>query len=139
MGKIYKVDFADEADSTRSISELFESIQLYRREGKSLSKIHAAFCQSGLWKTGLSSFSNQYYQHRAEQQVSGEASKQKPSTAAKATKHQTSPQPTKDTADDTAGKVSSQVDSRPVVRPDMTLAEKRAFSAEIFRRRREGQ
>ena len=58
MSQIYEVDFAEDQDGTKPIAELFKSIQLYRSQGKSIAKIHRAFCRSGLWKKTLSSFSS---------------------------------------------------------------------------------
>lgn len=67
MGKIYKADFADQDRKTKTIPELFESIQLYRSEGRSIAAIHAAFCRSELWQKSLSSFAHEYYQYRRQQ------------------------------------------------------------------------
>ena len=67
MGKIYKADFADQDKKTKTIPELFESIQLYRSEGRSIAAIHAAFCRSELWQKSLSSFAHEYYQYRRQQ------------------------------------------------------------------------
>ena len=69
MSKIYKVDFGSKEKETKTISELFDSIQFYRSEGRSISAIHAALCRFGLWQKSLSSFANEYYQHRRQQQL----------------------------------------------------------------------
>ena len=69
MSKIYKVDFGSTEKETKTISELFDSIQFYRSEGRSISAIHAALCRFGLWQKSLSSFANEYYQYRRQQQL----------------------------------------------------------------------
>lgn len=134
MGKIYKGDFENKKQKTKTISELFESIQLYRSEGKSLPSIHAAFQRSGLWKKSLSSFLKDYYQHRS----SGKEAKNEKSKPTAPS--QVSSLWSKDglTAS-SPPEEKSQVDSRTGIKPEMTLAEKREISARLFKQNQRKQ
>ncbi|MFK8185187.1 MAG: hypothetical protein AB8B99_17585 [Phormidesmis sp.] len=134
MSKIYKVDFEDKNRKTKTISELFESIQFYRSQGKSLSSIHAAFKRAGLWKKSLSSFLSDYYQCRRSLKGSdiagsraatklGSASSQKvesvaPSAASPIVSHDQD---------------KAQIDSRTGIKSEMTLEERREISARLFK------
>lgn len=134
MGKIYKGDFEDKKQKTKTILELFESIQLYRSEGKSLPSIHAAFQRSGLWKKSLSSFLKDYYQYRS---LGKEAKVKRSKPTAPS---QISSLQSKDSL--TASSPSEgepQVDSRTGIKPEMTLAEKREISARLFKQNQRKQ
>ena len=136
MSKIYKVDFS-EKDGTETIQELFNSIQLYRQEGKSLSKIYAAFCRAGLWQKSLSSFCNEYYQHRSEQSESTGDLKSKKAKKKTSSKRRAA-QPSEESDHNESGTdVASPAANRTGITADMTLAERRAFSAEVFRKRKQ--
>ena len=136
MGKIYEVDFEDENLKTKTIQELFESIQLYRSEGKTLPSIHTAFQRAGLWQKAFNTFLREYYRHRKlTQQTDSKRS------VSKATSRKTV-SASKDKA--TASRLSAdtkkdkpQTDNRTGMTADMTLAERRAFSAEMFRQRKQ--
>lgn len=121
MSQIYEVDFAEEQDGTKTIAELFESIQLYRTQGKSIAKIHRAFCRSGLWKKTLSSFSSEYYeyrkQHSAEQTMTPVEQLGGSDLVAKASE--------------------AKKGKRSPFSSGLTLEERRAISAEAFKRKRE--
>ena len=136
MSKIYEVDFEKGRGQTKTISKLFDSIQHYRSEGKSIPEIYRAFCQSGLWKNSLSSFSNGYYQYRAKRRASVEGKElqhkhhlergifeESKSSSESLRAQSSSKKPTKKTA----------------VSPELTLEEKRAISARIFQQKREGK
>ena len=131
MGKIYRVDFED-GDRVKTMPELFESIQLYRSEGRSLSKICTAFIRSGLWGKGQSSFSNEYYQHRQRMQVN--AGGRKKSQKQSVSENQEATQPIAK-VDDNNAEANSQADTPLEIVPDMTLAQKRALSARLFKQR----
>ncbi|PZO22644.1 MAG: hypothetical protein DCF25_02450 [Leptolyngbya foveolarum] len=138
MGKIYKVDFGEEEQKTKTIQELFESIQFYRSEGKTIRSIHAALERSGLWKKSLSSFLKDYYQHCNSEK--GARTKGSKSTVSLQSA------PTDSKQNSTANSLQEknieskpQIDIRTGIKPDMTLEEKRAISAQIFKRKREQQ
>ena len=135
MAEIYPADFGDDEDKTKVISELFDSIEFYREKGKSLAAIHTAFCKSGWWAQGYSSFAKGYYQHRLEKKASDrgdciEQSRKKSSVKnRKVTEHPT----------DSSSDGNIDTDSKPVsssgISPEMTLEEKRAFANRQFEKR----
>lgn len=137
MSKIYKADFEDKERKTKTISELFDSIQLYRSEGKSISDIHRAFRRSGLWKKSLSSFSHEYYQYRRQKEEAdnggnGELAKSQRKSRSIAMQS---------LSDSSSG--SSEDEPAPEVKPakrsgmnsEMTLEERREISARIFKQK----
>ena len=127
MSQIYEVDFAEDQDGTKTIAELFESIQLYRSQGKSIAKIHRALCRSGLWKKTLSSFSSEYYQYRKQQGA-------EKSTVVERT---VDSDPITQAAKPETGR--DRLNRRLRTNSDLTIEEKRAISAQIFKRKREGK
>lgn len=150
MGKIYQADFGEEESKLKSIPELFDSIQLYRKEGKSISKIHAGFCRSGLWDKSLSSFSHYYYSYRRELNEIGAEdsdgvtlhspsraigrntakpaakSRKQKTGAAKAAQHRSSSE---------AADAASEIDERTGIKRDLTLEERREISARLFKQK----
>lgn len=130
MSKIYRVDFG-EKEKGETVEELFDSIQLYRQEGKSLTKIHAAFCKAGLWQKSLSSFCNEYYQYRSEKgESTGDRQSKKPPSKRRAAKSTEKSNRNENDAD-----TDLPIDNRTGIRADMTLEERRKISAELFRKR----
>lgn len=136
MAEIYPADFGDDEDKTKVISELFDSIQFYREKGKSLAAIHTAFCKSGLWAQGYSSFAKGYYQHRLEKEASDRGGRVKQSRKKSSVKNQKVMKPATDNSNESTTDVNSQLDSSAGLSPDMTLAEKRAFANRQFEKRR---
>lgn len=138
MDEIYKVEFDAKEQKGKTIQELFASIQFYRSEGKSLPSIYAAFKRSGLWSNSFSSFSKNYYQHcNSEKSAKTKRSKSTVSL-------QSAPIGNKQNSTANSPSVKNtesepQPDSRTGIRPDMTLEEKRAISAQLFKRNREQQ
>lgn len=133
MGKIYKADFGDEEQKTKTIQELFESIQLYRSQGKSLPSIHAAFQRSGLWNKSRSSFLKSYYQYRnSEKKSNSEVARS--ATSSQHVSTQCEDSSTVD-APSLSTEVKTQGDTRTGIKPDMTLEEKREISARLFKQR----
>ena len=128
MSQIYEVDFAEDQDGTKTIAELFESIQLYRSQGKSIAKIYRALCRSGLWKKTLSSFSSEYYQYRKQHGA------EKSTTVVERT---VDSDPITQAAKSETGR--DRLNKRLRTISDMTLEEKRAISAQVFKRKREGK
>ena len=124
MGKIYEVDFEDKETKTKTIQELFESIQLYRSEGKTLPSICAAFQRAGLWQKTFNTFLREYYRHRKLIQQADPKRSASNATSRQAT-----------SADKKTDK--PQTDSRTGITANMTLAERRAFSAEVFRQKKQ--
>ncbi|KPQ32549.1 MAG: hypothetical protein HLUCCA11_21250 [Phormidesmis priestleyi Ana] len=139
MGKIYAVDFEDKKDKTETMAELFDSIQLYREQGKSLSKIFSAFTRSGLWNKSWSSFSNEYYQYRNQIKTAARTDKSKQFKDQEFLEKQKTDQLPADVDGSNVGpsdaEADLQVDTRTGIKPDMTLAEKREISARLFRQR----
>jgi hypothetical protein len=64
MSKIFEVSFQEKNKKGKTIQELFNSIELYRGEGRSLRAIYDAFVEFNLWSKSWSSFTHGYYQHR---------------------------------------------------------------------------
>lgn len=135
MGKFYEVDFGEEDDNVKTISELFESIQIYRDRGKTLAKIHAAFSEAGLWQKSYSSFSGEYYQYRRQQKESTRDDETKEPRKKSRVKNRKVTAPTIDNAKDGSTDIDTQPASRIVIDPGMTLAEKRAFANREYERR----
>lgn len=147
MGEIFQVSFKKEKQSKgKTIQELFESIQLYREEGKSLRKIYSAFADAGLWYKGRSSFVNEYYAYCRVQKKGLLAKKRAP----RSKKDSSSVEKTADSSisafsadtkqeepsisDPDAGQ-EEFVSSKPVreLNAVESLAERRAISAALFK------
>ena len=63
MSKIIELSFEDDNRNT-SIADLFESIEFYRSQGRSLSAIYSALKKKKVWTQSESTFAHQYYQYR---------------------------------------------------------------------------
>lgn len=147
MGEIFRVSFKKEKQSEgKTIQELFESIQLYREEGKSLRKIYSAFSEAGLWCKGRSSFVNEYYAYCRVQKKEllvkkrSPRSKKDPSSAKKtadssiSTESADAKQEEASIYDSDAGHEES-ASSKPVreLNAVESLEERRAISAALFK------
>lgn len=134
MSKIFKVSFDKKASRSKTIAELFDSIQFYRNEGRSITEIFEAFSNSGLWSKGRSSFSCEYYAYRRSQK--DDASNKKVFLGQKNEKTIS----TNNLVDEAVLDVSEvnsdsdMVPNRENSRP-LTFAERRAASAEVFKRK----
>ena len=133
MSKIYEADFESKEQKGKTIQDLFESIQLYRSQGKSLPSIHAAFQRSGLWNKSRSSFLKSYYQYRnLKKKVKAEVVQSADSLPCACSQNEESSTveiPSLSSED------KGLIDTRTGIKPDMTLAEKREISARLFRQR----
>lgn len=139
MGKIYEADFADKNKKTKTISELFESIEFYRSQGRSVSEIHAAFCRSELWEKSQSSFAHECYQYRRQQAQAdaGDSQSAKPQSRGYfKSRSSADPELPDSSPSDAKTKSAPAVDNRTGIRPGLTLAEKREISVKLFEQKR---
>ena len=130
------MDFEKGRGNTKTISELFDSIQHYRNEGKSIPEIYRAFCQSGLWRNSLSSFSNGYYQYRAKKRAAGEEVEPQRKCHSERSVSEESESSSESLRAPSSLKKSIK---KAAISSELTLEEKRKISARIFKQKREGK
>jgi hypothetical protein len=127
MSKIFKVSFKGKNKKGETIQALFNSIELYRGEGRSLKAIYDAFVESNLWIKSWSSFSHGYYQHC--RSINKTSSLRRKSLGSNAKKSKSAITPMIDIAEATAMN-DIKTENR-----ELTLAERRAIASELFKQK----
>ena len=148
MSKIFKVKFKPKKKEGKTIEELFDSIELYRSEGKSVLAIYNAFVASNLWVKSHSTFARAYYKHRRSISPTSIASRVK-SLRKEGSISQLFDDVDADTleAEEAAADVveteetdadiaeTEKANDVSLIRKDLTLEEKRSIAADIFKQR----
>jgi hypothetical protein len=127
MSKIFKVSFEDKNKKGKTIQELFNSIEFYRSEKRSLRAIYDAFVDSNLWGKSWSSFRQSYYQHY--HLVNKTSLLKKKSLRSEEKESESAIPPLIDIS-----KVTATNDAK-TENKELTLAERRAIASDVFRQK----
>jgi hypothetical protein len=127
MSKIFKVSFEEKNKKGKTIQELFDSIEFYRSQRRSLRAIYDAFVESNLWSKSLSSFYQEYYQHC--RLINKESSLKKKSSRSNEKESESAIPPVIDIP-----KVAAMNDAK-TENKELTLAERRVIASEVFKQK----